>query len=100
MTRIVPFTRKHELDIHNNMGTPRNNLHPMPEELEQMTEEQLVYTAERDSSETRANQAMALLRQRHHSSYGWCWDCDGLVIREKDCCLNRVVSDNNEPITF
>lgn len=70
---------------------------PKHVKLEDMTEEQLVYTAERDSSESRANQAMKLLRFKHHHSYIWCWDCDGLVIKQSECCLNKVSPSTDNP---
>lgn len=73
---------------------------PKHVKLEDMTEEQLIYTAERDSSESRANQAMKLLRSKHHKSYSWCLDCDGLVIKEADCCLNRRDCNDDAEVKF
>jgi len=41
-----------------------------------------------------ANKAMKELRERFDKTYGWCMDCDGLVCKEKDCCLNRLDIDD------
>jgi len=35
----------------------------------------------------KANAAMKELREKYDKSYGWCYDCDGLVVKKKDCCL-------------
>ena len=46
--------------------------------------------------------ALKELRESFDKTYGWCMDCDGLVCKEKDCCLNRLdiddVSENE--VTF
>lgn len=46
--------------------------------------------AEMDPDDAKANTAMKELRERFDSTYGWCNDCDGLVVKKKDCCLNRT----------
>ena len=46
-----------------------------------------------------ANKAMKILRAYFDSTYGWCADCDYLVCKEKDCCLNQPPSElSNEEI--
>lgn len=55
-----------------------------------MTEEELVIIAENDPDDKAAAEAMKELRERFDNTYGWCPDCDGLVCKEKDCCLNRT----------
>lgn len=51
-------------------------------------EEQLVLIAQSHPNELTANHAMRLLRKEYDKTYGWCEDCDGLVCKEKDCCIN------------
>jgi len=34
--------------------------------------------------------AMKELRERFDPTYFWCDDCDGLVCKEKDCCMNQI----------
>lgn len=41
------------------------------------------------SDDDHANKAMKILRKYFDSDYGFCLDCDGLVIKEKDCCTNQ-----------
>lgn len=36
-----------------------------------------------------ANKAMKELRNRFDETYFWCGDCDGLVCKQKECCLNN-----------
>ncbi len=52
-------------------------------------EEILIHVAQNDLDEKVANEAMRLLREMYDTTYGWCMDCDGLVTKEKDCCLNQ-----------
>tara|TARA_R110000851_G_scaffold203860_1_gene355776 strand:- start:331 stop:525 length:195 start_codon:yes stop_codon:yes gene_type:complete len=52
------------------------------------TEDELIRLAEQHSSDKVANKAMKELRTKFDKTYGWCNDCDGLVCKEKDCCLN------------
>jgi hypothetical protein len=52
------------------------------------TEKELILTAEQHPNEETANKAMKELRSRFDKTYVWCNDCDGLVTKEKDCCLN------------
>ena len=37
-----------------------------------------------------ANKAMKELRLKYDITYGWCEDCDGLVVKQKDCCMYKV----------
>lgn len=63
------------------------------------TENKLVYLAEQSSSNRVAKKAMAELKKRFDSTYFWCNDCDGLVVKEKDCCLNReLIEKLNEEL--
>ncbi len=61
-----------------------------------MTEEEkkLINTAQHSQNDTEAFNAMAELRKRFDESYGWCSDCDYLVVKESECCMNR--NDNEE----
>jgi len=53
------------------------------------TEMELVKIAEQgDDSESAI--AMKELRERFDPTYFWCDDCDGLVCKEKDCCMNQI----------
>lgn len=58
------------------------------------TELQLIHLAEMHPEDSIANSAMKEIRERFHSSYMWCSDCDGRVVKEKDCCINKL--SNNE----
>lgn len=52
-------------------------------------EKELINIAEGSTCDKRASKAMQELRKRFDSTYKWCNDCDGLVVKEKDCCQNR-----------
>lgn len=65
------------------------------EDLKNKTEVQLIIIAEQDEDDNRANAAMKELREKFDKTYFWCNDCDGLVTKEKDCCLNRIKNDKN-----
>tara|TARA_R100000781_G_scaffold115008_1_gene88415 strand:- start:2297 stop:2473 length:177 start_codon:yes stop_codon:yes gene_type:complete len=56
-----------------------------------MTKEELelMRIAEQHPDDEEANKAMKQLREKYDPTYGWCMDCDGLVCKEKDCCLNK-----------
>ena len=49
------------------------------------TENQLIQLAEMHPDDKVANKAMKELRERFDSSYIWCGDCDGLVVKERLC---------------
>lgn len=51
-------------------------------------ERRLVILAE-CGSDKESSEAIKKLREEYDSTYGFCMDCDGLVVKEKDCCLNR-----------
>jgi len=61
---------------------------------EEMSEENLILIAQH-SGDKAANTAMKELRKRFDKTYGWCEDCDGLVIKEKDCCMNRINTETS-----
>lgn len=54
----------------------------------------LIQTAEQHEDDSIANYAMKELRDRFDKTYIWCYDCDGLVCKESDCCLNRKNHSN------
>ena len=53
------------------------------------TESQLAILAETHPDDDIALQYMKELRKRFDETYIWCQDCDGLVCKEEDCCLNK-----------
>jgi hypothetical protein len=59
------------------------------------SEQELIESAEK-GNDLESKYAMALLREKYDMTYGWCANCDGVVVKEKDCCLNRI---DNEPKT-
>lgn len=54
-----------------------------------MNEEQLILVAETGNDDDAKN-AMAVLRSEYDPTYMWCADCDYLVVKEKDCCHNKL----------
>jgi hypothetical protein len=54
-----------------------------------MDEQELILLAE-TSNDDEANEAMAILRKYYDPTYMWCADCDYIVVKEKDCCLNKI----------
>lgn len=60
------------------------------------TEDELIEIAQQHIDDNVANKAMKELRERFDKTYIWCQDCDGLVCKEKDCCLNRVTLNNDK----
>ena len=54
-----------------------------------MDEQQLILIAE-TGNDDEANEAMAILRKDYDPTYKWCADCDYLVVKEKDCCMNKM----------
>jgi hypothetical protein len=58
------------------------------------TENELIRLAEQHPDDKVAKKAMKELRTKFDKTYGWCNDCDGLVCKEKDCCLNRLDIDD------
>lgn len=53
------------------------------------SEQELIKIAEMHTDDAKANKAMRELHERFDKTYFWCQDCDGLVCKEKDCCLNK-----------
>jgi hypothetical protein len=66
------------------------------------TEIELIRLAEQHPDDEVANKAMQELRTKFDKTYGWCNDCDGLVCKEKDCCLNKLFIDDvsKNEVTF
>tara|TARA_R110000803_G_C11807309_1_gene300208 strand:+ start:392 stop:589 length:198 start_codon:yes stop_codon:yes gene_type:complete len=60
------------------------------------TENELIILAQWDICDKIANAAMNELRTNFDKTYGWCDDCDGLVCKEKECCLNQDIGSSNE----
>ena len=58
------------------------------------TENELIRLAEQHPNDEVANKAMKKLRTKFDKTYGWCNDCDRLVCKEKDCCLNILDIDD------
>jgi hypothetical protein len=53
------------------------------------TENKLIQIAEMHPDDKVANKAMKELRERFDPTYMWCMDCDGLVVKERLCCMRR-----------
>jgi len=51
------------------------------------TEKELIELAQNHEDDDVANKAMKELKERFDKTYFFCDDCDGLVCKEKDCCL-------------
>ena len=62
------------------------------ERASKMAEVTLIDAAQNSEDESEANEAMRLLREKFDPTYGWCEDCDGLVCKEKDCCMNKFIN--------
>lgn len=60
-----------------------------------MNEQQLILLAE-TGTDDEAREALSLLRQYYDSTYMMCSDCDYLVVKEKDCCMNRIDIENKQ----
>lgn len=52
------------------------------------TEDELIEIAQTHPDDDTANKAMKELRIRFDDTYFWCEDCDGVVCKIKECCLN------------
>lgn len=53
-------------------------------------EENLIKIAELHRDDKVANAAMKKLREDYDRSYMWCNDCDGMVVKQSECCMNQV----------
>jgi hypothetical protein len=71
------------------MKVDLSKMNPL-QELNNLSEEQLCRLAENSNIDSVANTAMRLLRDKHDKTYGWCYDCDGLVVKHKECCMNKT----------
>lgn len=58
-------------------------------------EAELIWTAQYDRDEQKANDAMKQLKEKYDETYGFCNDCDGLVVKESECCMNIVIESND-----
>jgi len=67
-------------------------------EVLEYVERDLCALAERSDSDEVAKAAMRRLRREYDGSYGWCRECDGLVVKEDHCCLNWI--DTGEDVSF
>lgn len=54
-----------------------------------MNEQHLILLAETGNDDD-AQSAMDILRSEYDPTYMWCAECDYLVVKEKDCCLNKI----------
>lgn len=63
--------------------------------LDLLSEEELCRVAETHPDDSEATKAMKLLRNKFDKSYFWCMDCDGLVIKKSECCLNRECKNDD-----
>lgn len=65
-------------------------------------EQELINIAEQHVDDVIANEAMKKLREEFDSSYKWCEDCDGMVVMERNCCMNQppVNEDEIGPLPF
>jgi|TARA_R110000782_G_scaffold208453_1_gene296850 RNA polymerase subunit RPABC4/transcription elongation factor Spt4 len=60
-------------------------------------EERLSKIAERHECDEMAKYAMKKLRRDYDLSYTWCEDCDGVVVKERECCWNlHLPLDEND----
>ena len=55
-----------------------------------LSEDELIKIAQQHPDDELANKAMKELHEKFDKSYIWCYDCDGLVCKLKDCCLNII----------
>lgn len=70
-------------------------------------EEKLIQIAQWSKDESEQNKAMAELREKYDPTYGYCTDCDFLVVTEKECCMHpdnvkarEELSESNENLGF
>ena len=60
----------------------------------------LINIATFDPSDSVANAAMKQLRKDYDPTYMFCLDCDGLVVKEKECCLDNAKPTDFETVEF
>lgn len=58
-------------------------------------EQRLCRVAEQDPDDKRANKAMRLLRTYYDNTYGWCLECDLMVVKYSQCCMNQNIPNDN-----
>ena len=63
-------------------------------------ESELISIAQCHESDDEASKAMRELRSIFDPSYIWCWHCDGLVVKEKNCCMNTRNDDTSIQISL
>lgn len=61
-------------------------------------ENELIKIAQMSQSDEDANRAMRDLRNNYDETYGWCMDCDGLVVKKGDCCMNIKSDEDYDPL--
>lgn len=59
-------------------------------------ENALINIAQNHQDDKIAMDAMKKLKEKYDPTYGWCSDCDGLVCKEADCCLNKNIKENEQ----
>ncbi|GAA3654876.1 hypothetical protein [Flavivirga jejuensis] len=57
------------------------------------SELQLIRIAEMHDDDNVANTSMKILQEKFDPTYKWCQDCDGLVVKEKECCINNILKE-------
>ena len=58
--------------------------------MKDKTENELTKIAQHSRDNEEASKAMRELKERFDPTYCWCADCDFLVIKSKDCCMNKI----------
>jgi hypothetical protein len=64
-----------------------------------MDEQQLILIAETGNNQDAQN-AMDVLRSTYDPSYTWCSECDYIVVKEKDCCLNNPYDEERHEMGY
>jgi hypothetical protein len=67
-------------------------------DIPSLTEDGLIAIATFSEHEDVALAAMKRLQGEFDPTYVWCNECDGLVVREMDCCLNKLDDLTNNTI--
>ena len=61
---------------------------------------ELIKIAQNHPDDKISKSAMKRLKSEFDETYGWCLDCDGAVVKEAECCLNREPEENEKPMEF
>jgi hypothetical protein len=64
------------------------------------SELQLIQIAETNQEDSIAHKAMKILREKFDTTYKWCVDCDGAVVKENECCLNNISIEFKSGVEF